>query len=90
MACKPHDYLTRGMAHEERKEFTAEYAASKHVLQRLESIALQRIERYIKDAEAEAMYDSSNYLLKVADNAGYRRALRDILPLIKTSDKRVS
>lgn len=88
MSTSPHDYLTRGMSPADKKEFIQLYAANTRVTERIVSLLQGRLANKIEESEAVEIYDSPNFLLKLADLAGYRRCLRDTIKVISPSDKR--
>jgi len=90
MSYKPHDYLTRGMSKEEKEEFQKLYSDANRVIKRIVELMEKRLERNRTEMEAETIYDTPNYVLKVSDNAGYRRCLKDLIQMVKPSDKRTT
>lgn len=67
---------------EERAEMNRLVENSTVLLDRLKDLITEKVEVYQKKAISKESYASPNWALEQADNAGYRRALQEILELV--------
>lgn len=67
----------------ERKEtFLNQYNSNKYLFSVFESMLYDKLEKSIQDCEKISVHEYSNQIAYLADQNGYRRAVREILALL--------
>lgn len=72
-----------GLTAEQKKEMEAIFNGSHAIRERLTTIIGGKLTGAEVEATTKSSYDSPNWALKQADNVGYRRALQEILSILK-------
>lgn len=73
----------RGLDDQQAIDIEQRYKEAGLVRRRLEVILRDMIEEKRTGSVSESLYDSPNWAYQQADRAGYERALRDVISLIK-------
>ena len=74
---------TKGLDVDEKKEVTLSFNASAVLRLRLEALLEEKIVSADKDSYSKEGYDCPNWAYKQADLAGYKRAIKDTISLLK-------
>lgn len=74
---------TTGLDKDEKKEVELSYKAAGVLRERLAVLANDKINTADKKSYSEEGYECPNWAYKQADLAGYKRAMKEIISLIK-------
>lgn len=72
--------LIRG--EEDKELFLSQFKNCKDVRNKIAKVLTAELESVILSGESENNYDCPNALAKIADNNGYKRALRSVIKLL--------
>ena len=74
---------TKGLEADAVKEMTLHFKSGVQLRKRLSSLCQEKMEAKDRVCMQESEYDSANWAYKQADAQGYKRALKEIISLLK-------
>lgn len=74
--------LLRFVDKERKETFLNQYNGNKYLFNVLERVLYDKLEKSIQDCEKISIHEYSNQLAYLADQNGYRRAVREMLELL--------
>ena len=74
---------TKGLDVDEKKEVSLSYNASGTLRLRLEGLLEEKLVANEKESYAKEGYECPNWAYKQADLSGYKRAMKEIISLLK-------
>ena len=72
-----------GLTAEQKKEVEAIFQGSHALRERLTTILEGKVSSAVTESTSKSSYEDPNWAFRQADNVGYRRALQEILSILK-------
>lgn len=72
-----------GLTAEQKKEVEAIFQGSHALRERLTTILDGKVSSSVTESTSKSSYEDPNWALRQADSVGYRRALQEILSILK-------